>query len=1046
MDFFANVLKSVRYVNRGGKYLLVMVMALSMQMFFPLLAEAQQRSIRVNGIVLDEKGDPMAGVAVVYANDRTSGTITNGRGTYALFVTSVKDSLEFSFLGYEKQIVAARDAALIRMQPEDLNLEEVVVTGIFTRKAESYTGASTTLGKEELVRVGNQNVLESLKNLDPTIYMPDNLTMGSDPNSTPTLSMRGTSSFPADESAASFKSNYQNQPNQPLFILDGFETSIETVMDMDMNRVESLTILKDAAAKALYGSKAANGVIVIETKRLRGNEQRITYTGSMSFEMPDLTSYDLCNAFEKLEVERLEGVYTATSPTEQNRLTNLYNSRRKLALEGLDTYWLSKPLRTGVGQKHNVAVELGNESLRVMLDASYNQTSGVMKGSDRTNFQGNVNVSYRTKNLTFRNIMSVISNKSEDSPWGTFGDYVKMNPFWKATDEEGNILRWAEGDKSDGSAQKIANPMYDSVIGTSFTSNYLKFTNNFYAEWTPMEGLKTTARVGVSKQNNNADSFYPSTHSMFASYTSDDLINRRGKYILENGTSSQISADLNVNYNKSFGKHSIFTNLGAFISESKYQTYQHTAEGFPNNNLADITFARQYAEGSTPVGISSLNREMSFLGSLSYDYENRYLVEATYRTSASSLYGKDNRWASNYSIGAGWNLHNEHFMKDAEWLKQFKVRGSFGLTGNNNFNTNSAIATYKYYTGVNYQGQTGAYLAQLANSQLRWEQKLDRNVGFDMRIFGLGLSFDYYMSDTENMLTDITIPTSTGFSTVKDNLGKVRNTGYEIKANYTFWQNKNGFFNVYGTLVHNQNEIIRLSDSMKAYNDAMLKTAANKGTSTPVLMYQDGLSMNTIWAVPSAGIDPMTGNEIYIKKDGTQTYTYDSADLVAAGDSDPKFRGNFGFTGEYKGVGVSAVFSFLTGCEMYNYTLVDRVENIDINYNVDRRVLLGRWQNPGDVTQFKRLDGKQFEDEDGTFKSEVTRATTRFVQDRKELSFSSLSVYYEMPKKLIQPMKMERMRLQFYMNDIAQWSSIKIERGLNYPFARNMSFSLTATF
>ena len=1045
MDFIASISKSIRYSVRGSKCLFVLVLALSLQMLFPLFAEAQQRSIRVNGIVLDEKGDPMAGVAVVYGNDKSTGTITNGHGTYALFVGSVKDSLEFSFLGYKKQVIAARDAALVRMQPEDLNLEEVVVTGIFTRKAESYTGASTTMGKEELTRVGNQNLLESLKNLDPTIYMPDNLTMGSDPNSTPTLSMRGTSSFPADESAASFKSNYQNQPNQPLFILDGFETSIETVMDMDMNRVESLTILKDAAAKALYGSKAANGVIVIETKRLRGSEQRITYTGSLSLEAPDLTSYDLCNAFEKLEVERLEGVYTSYSPTEQNRLTNLYNSRRKLALEGLDTYWLSKPLRTGVGQKHNVAVELGNESLRVMLDASYNQTSGVMKGSDRTNFQGNVNISYRTKNLTFRNIMSVISNKSEDSPYGTFGDYVKMNPFWKATDAEGNILRWAEGDKADGSTTKIANPMYDAVIGTSFTSNYLKFTNNFYAEWTPLEGLKATARVGLSQQNNNADSFYPSTHSMFASYTSDELINRRGKYILENGQSSMVSADLNVNYNKTFGKHSIFTNVGAFISESKYQTYQHTAEGFPNNNLADITFARQYAEGSTPVGISSLNREVSFLGSVSYDYENRYLLEATYRASASSLYGKDNRWASNYSLGAGWNLHNEHFMKDVEWLKQFKVRGSFGLTGNNNFNTNSAIATFKYYTGINYQGQTGAYLAQLANSQLRWEQKMDRNVGFDLRAFGLGLSVDYYVSDTENMLTDLTIPTSTGFSTVKDNLGKVRNTGYEIKANYTLWQNKNGFFNVYGTLVHNKNEIVRLSDSMKAYNDAMLKTAANKGTSTPVLMYQDGLSMNTIWAVPSAGIDPMTGNEIYIKKDGTQTYTYDSADLVAAGDSDPKYRGNFGFTGEYKGVGVSATFSFLTGCEMYNYTLVDRVENIDINNNVDRRVLLGRWQKPGDITQFKRL-GSQFQDEDGTYKNEVTRATTRFVQDRSELSFSSLSVYYEFPRKMIQPMKMERMRLQFYMNDIAQWSSIKIERGLNYPFARNFSCSLTATF
>lgn len=1046
MDNIKSVLKFIRYVNeKGCTHLYFLTLSFILLSMFSLSAMAQQREIRVNGVVLDEKGDPMAGVTVVNTKDRSSGTITNVRGNYALFVNSLKDSLEFSFLGYEKQVIIARDASLIRMAPDDMRLEEVVVTGIYTRKAESFTGASTTMGKEELTRVGNQNMLESLKNIDPTIYMPDNLTMGSDPNSTPTMSMRGNSSFPADEASSAFKSNYQNQPNQPLFILDGFETSIQTIMDMDMNRVESMTILKDASAKALYGSKAANGVIVIETKRLRGNEQRITYTGSVSFEMPDLSSYDLCNALEKLEVERLEGVYTSYSPSQQNELTNLYNSRKKLALEGLDTYWLSKPLRTGIGQKHNIAVELGDENLRVMLDASYNKTEGVMKGSNRTNFQGNVNVSYRTKNITFRNIMSVISNSSEDSPYGTFSDYAKMNPFWQATDAEGNILRWAEGETSDGSANKIANPLYDAIIGTSLTSSYLKFTNNFYAEWTPLEGLKTIARVGISEQNNNADSFYPSTHSMFAEYTSSELINRRGKYILENGKSSQVSADLNVNYNKSFGKHSIFTNVGTFISESKYQTYQHTAEGFPNNNLADITFAKQYAEGSTPVGVSSLNREVSFLGSVAYDYENRYLAEATYRASASSLYGKDNRWASNYSLGVGWNLHNEHFMKDVKWFKQFKVRGSLGLTGNNNFNTNSAIATYKYYTGVNYQGQTGAYLAQLANSQLRWEQKMDYNLGVDMRIFGLGLSFDWYISDTENMLTDLTIPTSTGFSTVKDNLGKVRNKGYEIKANYTFWQNKDGFFNIYGTLVHNKNEIIRLSDSMKAYNDAMLKTAASLGTSTPVLMYQDGLSMNTIWAVPSAGIDPMTGNEIYIKKDGTQTFTYDSADLIAAGDSDPKYRGNFGFTGEYKGIGLSATFTFLTGCEMYNYTLVDRVENIDIDYNVDRRVLLGRWQNPGDITQFKRLTGT-FENEDGDWVSEVTRATTRFVQNRKELSFSSLSVYYEFPHKLISPLKMERLRLQFYMNDIAQWSSIKIERGLSYPFARNMSFSLTATF
>ncbi|MBP3290133.1 MAG: SusC/RagA family TonB-linked outer membrane protein, partial [Alistipes sp.] len=803
------------------------------------------------------------------------------------------------------------------------------------------------------------------------------------------------------------------------------------------------TILKDAAAKALYGSKAANGVIVIETKRLRGNEQRITYTGSLSVEAPDLTSYDLCNALEKLEVERMEGVYEADSPELQSNLLNLYNSRKKLALEGLDTYWLAKPLRTGVGHKHNIAVELGNESLRAMLDASYNNTAGVMKGSDRSSFQGNANISYRTKKLTFRNIMSVISNKSADSPYGSFGDYAKMNPFWQATDAEGNILRWAEGEKADGSATKIANPMYDAIIGTSLTSSYLKFTNNFYAEWMPIQELKVTARIGVSQQRDDADSFLPSTHSTFADYTSEDLINRRGRYILESGKSSSLSADLNINYNKSFGKHSIFANAGAFIAESKYSTYQHTAEGFPNNNLADITFARQYAEGTIPVGMSSLNREISFLAAVSYDYDNRYLVDATYRASASSLYGRDNRWASSYSFGAGWNLHNEAFLKDVEWFKQFKIRGSLGLTGNQNFSTNAAVATYKYYTGVNYQGQTGAYLAQLANSLLRWEQKMDYNVGVDMRLQNLGLSFDYYISDTENMLTDMTIPTSTGFSTVKDNLGKVRNKGFEIKANYTVWQSEKGFVNIFGTLVHNQNEIIRLSESMKSYNDSMLEMAEKQGSSAPVLMYQDGLSMNTIWAVPSAGIDPQTGNELYIKKDGTLTYTYDSTDMIAAGDSDPKYRGNFGFTAEYKGFGLSATFSFLTDCQMYNYTLVDRVENIDVNYNVDRRVLLGRWHNPGDVTSFKRLgmtyvDGKEV--------PVTTLATTRFVQERSELSLGTVSLYYEFPRKLIEPLHMERLRLQFYMNDVAQWSSIKIERGLTYPFARTMSFSLTATF
>ena len=1011
----------------------------SMERDIVTISKTEQQSNKriATGIVSDEEGQPLPGVNVIIS-DLQRFAITDNNGKYNIEIPfNTACTITFSYIGMSTQQIminsGRNDVRRNITLKSDTKLDEVVVTGIYTRKAESFTGSATTISNKDLMRVGNQNVFQSLKNLDPTLYIADNFNMGSDPNTTPNMSMRGTSSFPTTETN-SLKSNYQNQPNQPLFILDGFETTAETVMDMDMNRIESITILKDASAKALYGSKAANGVIVIETKRLTGNQQRVTYNGSISLEIPDLTSYDLCNAWEKLEAERLDGVYHSDDNVIQEGLTRLYNERKKNVMEGLDTYWLSKPLRTGIGHKHNLNIELGDsQNLRAIIDVTYNQVTGVMKGSDRRNISGDFNISYRRKNLIFKNILSILVNKSNDSPYGSYSEYSRMNPYWAATDKNGNLLRWVEF--PDNIQTRVANPLYNATIGTSFTSNYLRFTNNFYAEWYITPTWKATVRLGISQQRDKADDFYPANHSMFKDYTAEETLIKRGKYILDNGESNSISSDLNINYNKLIGKHTIFANAGFFISEDKSSAYQHTAEGFGNNQIADITFARQYAEGVTPIGYSSINRQASFLLAASYDYDNRYLADATIRESASSLYGSDNRWANSWSFGVGWNLHNEAFIKNLAWLKQFKLRASVGLTGNQNFDTNAALATYKYYTGISYGGFTGAYLSNMPNPKLKWEQKKDYNIGFDMRIAKLSLTFDYYSADTKNMLTNVSIPTSTGFAIVKDNLGLVRNSGVETKANYTVWQNKKGFFNVYGTFTYTKNKIIRLSESMRAYNEKMMKMAEKADQSAPVLMYQDGLSMNTIWAVPSAGIDPQSGNEIYIKKDGSYTYKYSANDMVAAGDATPKYRGTAGFTAEYNGFGLSATVSYLAGCQMYNSTLVDRVENADITYNVDRRLLQGRWTTPGQQTQYKKFNS-----------STRTRATTRFVQDRKELNLSSISAYYEFPSSIYQKLYMERLRLSFYINDIATFSSIKVERGLNYPFARTMSFSLNATF
>lgn len=1003
---------------------------------------------KITGIVMDKGKMPIPGVGIIVPGTK-KGTYTDENGEFALEIPLIDyNIITFMMIGMKDFTLRldTRTYYSVLMEESSVNLNEVVVTGIVDKRLESYTGAASSISSKELIRAGNKNVFESLKNIDPSIYIMDNLLSGSNPNALPGMEIRGTSSFPQESPIGiALKGNYGNIPNTPLFILDGFETSIERIMDMDMNRIESVTILKDASAKALYGSKAANGVVVIETKKLLGGQQRVTYTGSMDISMPDLTSYNLANAAEKLEVERMEGVYTSINNIEhQLQLNKLYNDRKKLIEEGLDTYWLAKPLRVGVGSKHNMNIELGDsKSLKGIADFSYNTINGVMKDSYRKNISGSVNLSYRYKNVLFRNVMTAVSNSGQESPWGEFGVYAKMNPYWRSNDPEtGILLRWAEP------STFTPNPMYDATIGTMNTSSYLDFLNNFYVEFRPTQHIKVAGRLGISAKRSSADEFLPANHSKYSTSSymyNEELKMRRGSYRLDNGKSSSFSGDVNASYTRNYDKHFISANIGAFASESMYAAYVNIAEGFPNNQAADITFARQYAEGTRPVGLSSLNRELSFLSTTNYSYDNKYLIDATYRISASSLYGKDNRWSPGWSVGIGWNLHHEKFLNLPDYFKQLKLRGSVGVTGNQNFDTSYAIGTYKYYIDYNYDGFTGSYLSNLPNPELKWEQKKDYNVGLDASISGLNLRMDYYDSYTENMVTNVSVSTSTGFNMVRDNLGLVRNRGYEITANLNLWQKESGFVSIYGSVASNINEIVSLSESMKTFNELQEKEAANKGNNRPVIMYKDGMSMSSIWAVRSLGIDPMNGQEVYLKKDGTRTYVYDPLDLEVVGDTRPKARGHFGITAEYRGFGFSTTFRYLFGGQMYNQTLVDRVENIEIKNNVDKRVLSGRWQTPGQNAMFKRLGTFQYEG-DPLARQEMTRATSRFVQNRNELTWGTATVYYDIPKFVTDSWKIQRMRFSVYMNDILTISSIDIERGLNYPFARTVSCALSITF
>ncbi len=989
---------------------------------------------RIKGKVLNKEDNAIAGVSVKVKDFDAVVTKTNVNGEYTLTIPEKATALIFSHLNFatkEVKIGNSREMNVALTELEN-DLDDVVVTGVFTRKAESFTGSASTFTQQQLRTVGNQNLIQSLKMLDPSFIQIENLAAGSDPNVLPDLQIRGANTLPG------LKGEYANNPNMPLFVLDGFETNLQKIYDLDMNRVASVTILKDAAAKAIYGSRAANGVVVVETKRPEMGKLRLSYNADFNITTPDLTSYDLTNSAEKLQVELNSGRYTTTALYADQLLKEQYNRTYIEIARGVDTYWLSQPVNVGIGQKHNLSLEGGDPFLRYGADFTYNNISGAMKESGRKTLSGNVYLSYRVSNFLFRNTLTVTGNKAYDSPYGSFASYSRLNPYWSPFDANGNIQK-VLGTYDSGSGTPITyyNPMYNATLGTKNFANYTDITNNFQTEWSLTKALKMIGRFGYTQKQTKREDFYPANHTRYAEYAEEDFF-KRGDYAITDGQDGSIKADVTLNYSKLLGKHLFYVNGGWNLYETNSETHGFQAQGFLNDKVESINFAKQYLENGRPSGSDALSRETGLLSALNYSYDERFLADLTFRRQASSVFGANNRWGNFWSAGIGWNIHKEAFLKDAQWMDQFKLRASTGYTGSQNFSPYQAMATYNYYTDTYYDNIVGAKLMGLANESLQWQQTQDYNVGVDFQVFKrLNMRVDYYISTTKNLLTDFPLPGSVGFSTVKGNLGELRNTGIDAVMSYKVFNDlaTASFLNLFVNVSANKNKLIKISDALNSLNE---ENEAARGSSTkPFIRYKEGQSTTAIYAVPSLGIDPITGNEIYLTSIGEMTYVWNPNDQVVVGESTPKLRGSFGFNAQYKGWGLNCGFMYKLGGQYYNQTLVDRVENVDIAYNVDRRVFTSTWTQPGDEVFFKRIKSLPSR----------TNPSSRFIQEFNELQLSSLNLSYDFRNTaFLKRTGMERVRVTFFTNDIARISSVKAERGLDFPFARTYSCSLQATF
>lgn len=984
--------------------------------------------------------EPMVGVTI-RLDGHSTGVITDINGCYVLTLPEKGGLVIYSYIGFEtrKIKVTSRQKVDVQMVEATESIQEVIVTGYNSIQKESFTGNTTKIEKEDLLKVNPNNLISAIQTFDPSFRIQENLAAGSDPNSLPQFVLRGQTGIGETTLGQTSTSSISREvlsgnSNLPIFILDGFEVDVEKIYDLDMNSIHSINILKDAAATAMYGSRAANGVIVIERRAPEAGKFRVQYSGVLSAELPDLSSYNLMNAREKLETERLAGLYDSNTP-EIDPYTNGYYQRLNNVLTGVDTYWLSQGLRTALNHKHSVFIDGGENDVRWGVELRFRGTEGVMKHSSRKNANAAFYVDYRIGGLQIKNKVTYTYNKSTDVPFNSFSDYSHLLPYLRLYDENGDYVRRLE--KFDGASGTQVNPLYEINFYNSFDhSGYDEVTDDLSLNWRITDGLRLRGQFSVLMRNSTGDLYKDPASASYSASTG----NINGEKTESTQKRTVIDGSLSLMYNNTFKGH----NLNICLSSNMRQTQSTASEtryrGFPGGDLVSSNYAAEVY--GKPSSSDNTTRLVGALLTSNYTYNNIYLADLTGRIDGSSEFGSDKRWSMFWSTGAGINIHNYDFMKSNELFSMLKFRASYGLTGKTNFSLYSAKDMYQLQTDSWYPTGYGVFLYQMGNPNLKWERKYTLDYGVEIGLWHdkIYLKASAYDERTIDLITDYTIPSSTGFTSYKENMGKVKNTGVELELRARLYSDRNWLFQLYGSFARNKNTIVEISQAMRDYNKRVeeLFSGYNPESSSDskyaktYLKYYEGASLTSIYGMKSLGISPTNGKEIYLRRNGDVTDVWSADEWTIIGDTAPKGQGSFGYTLSYKQLSMFASFLYTFGGDAYNNTLVSYVENADIkNDNVDKRVLLDRWQKPGDITTMKDIRDRNV----------TTGASSRFVQKNNTLQWSSLTMSYNFRPEQLKKLHLSGLRLSFTMNDLFYWSTIRQERGLDYPYSR--SFNLT---
>ena len=862
----------------------------------------------ISGTVIDENDQPLPGANVV-EKGTTNGTQTDFDGNFSLTLTSDNPILVFSYIGYQKQEKAVENSTVVdlQMQPSSEGLDEVVVVGYGTQVKENVTGAVASLSEERLESLPNNNVLQALQGSVAGLSVTQSSAgaEGSDFN----VLIRGTNSILAN--------------NQPLIVLDGVPYS-GSFSDVNPTDIASVEVLKDASSSAIYGSRGANGVILITTKKGKDGKVSITYDGFVGVNqitnVPELLDGAEFYAFRQ---ERSPGFI---SPTEEEAFNN-----------NVSTDWVDVVSRTAFKSQHTLSVSGGTENTNYYVSVSSLDAEGITLGDDFNRLSLRVNLNTRINDY-IRIGTNTQLNRSDRSGLGpsfdgdeaSQADPYRMNPLIQPYDSEGNqlLFPWPE-------EPRFGNPLQNLLAENDDITNKI-FTNNFIEIDIPfLKGLSYKLNTGVEYENRKADTYFGTntvTGILAPNGRLSSLNSIRENYLLENI----------INYNRLFGKHDLaFTGLLSY-QEEKFDERSLLAANFPSDVLT--FYQPNQAQQIIPSVDYSKRILLSQMARLNYSYDTKYLLTLTGRRDGFSGFGPNNKFSFFPSVAVGWKISDENFMDGlSESINFLKLRLSYGQNGNQAiqpYQSKSRLESLNYVQGNDLA--PGLVPSQLQNSDLSWETTTSLNLGLDFQLFSRRIqgSIDYYKSNTEDLLLNRSIPSTNGVSFITQNVGETQNNGLELVLNTFNITSPNFQWTTNANFSYNRNEIISLvTDQDDINNEWFIGQPINVNFGYIFDgVFQDENEINNSAQpesqVGDAIIRDLNGRDELGNLTGIPDGVIDEADRTIIGSLQPDFSWGLTNSFSYKGFNLNIFLQGVQGIERPNDIYDDdvRSNNTDRNY------------------------------------------------------------------------------------------------------------------